>query len=603
MHKMNISEYKREKGDKVIYYGKVSLKKGYIFVDGDEYFYEFVGKNSCYSLLELLHPDDVQEFLELEKKLEDGPQYALLRMKCYNDRYRYLYVILQKNGRMFEDFASIDMSFCDFMSIRERYVEYITIVKKYRQFMSLSSDSFFEYIHDTDEMNIYRYVNRKSIPVLRRSLESIWAEISETEGVEEKDIEQFRLIYDSLKNKTERFEACIKVGVFENQLWNVRYHIKGCLLTTEQGNCMSVGIISALDSEEKKQSYYLSENALDPGTGLLNKRAINEYAVEKLQEQAIAGKGLYLAVMDVDDFKQINDRYGHMYGDEVLAKVAEIVKNVVDARGFTGRFGGDEFMVVMEGISTEQDLRRVLKTISKQIEWEFQDIKEGLVVTTSWGIAKFPDDGKSFEELFQKADKCLYIAKRKGKNRYIIYDEKKHGDIVNEKEALRNTGIKAMVSEEKKASVMSELVLQLNADGVEALPQAMTKMMEYFDMDGVAVYAGKDMQRICSVGDYVNPIQNLTCMQDEAYLKLFDDKGIYMESTINRLDNTYLSAYKLYQQQENGKFIQFVAFQEGRPWAVVAFDFFNRSPKLGSTDQGFITIVGRLMAQIALHME
>lgn len=107
-------------------------------------------------------------------------------------------------------------------------------------------------------------------------------------------------------------------------------------------------------------------------------------------------KSYYLTIIDVDDFKTINDTYGHMFGDEVLSRVSEIIRSDLNARGVAGRFGGDEFMILFENVKSEQELRLILKTITKNIQWAF-------------------------------ADKALYIAKAKGKNRYIIYDGRKHG--------------------------------------------------------------------------------------------------------------------------------------------------------------------------------
>ena len=83
------------------------------------------------------------------------------------------------------------------------------------------------------------------------------------------------------------------------------------------------------------------------------------------------------------------------------------------------------------------------------------------------------------------------------------------------------------------------------------------------------------------------------------YQELFDEQGVYMESTMSRLKDSYKEAGRMYVSQENGKFVQFMAVREGRPAAVVAFDFFNRSPKLGGTDTGMIRIIGALMAEVA----
>ena len=361
---------------------------------------------------------------------------------------------------------------------------------------------------------------------------------------------------------------------------------------------LSVGIITALEGTEERKSYYLTESAYDPGTGLFNKRAINEYTIERIRDCQNTHEGLYLAIIDVDDFKTINDTYGHMFGDEVLSRVSEIIRSDLNARGVAGRFGGDEFMVLFENVKSEQELRLILKTITKNIQWAFAD-KE-VSVTTSWGIAKYPEDGSSLEELFKIADKALYIAKAKGKNRYIIYDERKHGNIVTDREIQQNSGIRStIVSDSRKAQIVQELTLKLHKEGAGALKSALEAVCAGFDIDGAAVYTGDDMHRSISVGKYVNPIQNLTWAMDKKYQELFDEQGVYMESTMSRLKDSYKEAGRMYVSQENGKFVQFMAVREGRPAAVVAFDFFNRSPKLGGTDTGMIRIIGALMAEVA----
>lgn len=599
----NISAYQIGEDEEIIYYGKAALRKGYYFVDGDEPFYHFIGKNSVYSVVELLHPEDVEAFVEAAGKLEQDPQCLVVRMRCYNDKYRCLYLTLNQTDRVLDGVNLINLEFSDFMLLRERYDVYVSLIKKYRQFMSLVPQMFFEYIYETDEMSAYQYVNQKSIPLFKRKLADIQADILADPDYSEAEKLHYNSCCDILRKGAERFDFTLQSKLFyKDSPKEGKYQLKGCILYRHGKKQMVVGTISVLGQANEKKSYYLSDNAIDPGTGLLNKRAIHEYTIEQIQYCGSVGKSMYLAVMDIDNFKNVNDTFGHMFGDEVLAKVAEIIRGVLEGRGFCGRFGGDEFMIVMDSISSEAELRRVLKTIAKNIMWAFDQRKVEVNITTSTGIAKFPDDGKNFEELFKIADKALYIAKLKGKDRYIIYDEQKHKDFTNEETVTRNTSIKAMVSDEQKAKIIADLVLKLHTQGVDALDEAMKTMRDYFDMDGVTIYVGEKMYRVKTLGKYENPIQRLTCMWDEAYLGMFDAQGIYQESTIHKLMQLSPEAYEMYVQQENGKFIQCVAFREKKPVAVIAFDFFNRSPKYGVSDFGMITLAGRLMAEIACQL-
>ena len=601
----NISAYKAGEDEEIIYYGKAALRKGFYFVDGDESFYRFIGKNSVYSVIELLHPEDVESFVDAAGKLDEDVQRLLVRMRCYNDKYRCLYITLYKTERMLDDVYLIDMVFSDFMLLKERYDVYVTLIKKYRQFMSLVPQMFFEYVFETDEMSAYQYVNQKSIPLFRRRLADIEADILADTDYSEEEKLHYVSCCDIMRKGADRFDfTLLSKMFFKNDTVNGRYRLKGCVLYQRGERHMSVGTISVLDEAHEKKSYYMSENAIDPGTGLLNKRAIQEYAIEQVQYCAQVGRSMYIAVMDIDNFKTVNDTFGHMFGDEVLSKAAEIIRGVLDGRGFCGRFGGDEFMIVMDGISTETELRRVLKTIAKNLLFAFDQRQQvEISITTSTGIAKYPDDGMSFEELFQIADKSLYIAKMKGKNRFIIYEEEKHGAFIHEENmTVRNTSVKAMVSDEQKAKIIADLVSKLYTQGHLMLEEAMSTMRDYFDMDGVTIYVGEDMHRKKTLGIYVNPIQNLLYMHDSAYLGMFDAQGIYQESTIHKLMQLSPEAYESYVQQENGKFIQCVAFRDGKPMAVVAFDFFNRSPKFGTSDFGMITIAGKLMAEVACQL-
>lgn len=590
MEKANITEYKTAPGAYIAYYGRAAIKNEYEFINGDESFYHFIGKNSGYSLLDLLHPDDKQDFLSVADDLDKGRQCTIVRMKDAEDNYRLLYLEIELNGKKYGDFKSFNLEFSNFMELKDRYVKYVELVKKYREFMGLSENMFFEYNHETDMINIYRYVNVKSVPVLKKKMSEIK---NENCGSGE-----FEMFYDFLKKDVDRFNAEFEAKCLMKDAEG-RYSIKGCTLYDNGQRVMAVGLIKSIGGRSEKKSYYMTDSAYDPGTGLYNKRAIQEYAMEKTQE----GKDFYLVMMDVDDFKKVNDSFGHMFGDEVLSKVSEIMRAVIDSRGMVGRFGGDEFMLVLDSVSTEEELRRIFKTISKNIQWEYQDIKETMAITTSCGIAKFPTDATNFEGLFKKADKALYVAKEKGKNRYIIYNEEKHGAVEDAAISERSIGIKAVVSDDKKAAVVSDLVLKLNTEGFDAFNEVMEKLRSYFDVDGISVYAGSDLHRVSISGKYINPIEKLDCIRNEYSIKELDKRGVRVEKNFGKVALQNPEMHRLYELQENKEFVQCAARRGDEILAVVSFDYFNRAPKIGASDLGFITIAGRLMAEIASGLE
>lgn len=166
-------------------------------------------------------------------------------------------------------------------------------------------------------------------------------------------------------------------------------------------------------------------SALDPLTGVLTRTGIERAACERIQN----GIRITLIILDIDFFKTINDRYGHQKGDEVLRCTAECIRKAVGYAGKVGRLGGDEFLIVLDALSAEDGIRGVLRDVRNSVGARYPDTGMGgnPVVTVSMGGAKFPDDAADFSSLFNLADACLYRAKEKGRNRYILYTPEKHG--------------------------------------------------------------------------------------------------------------------------------------------------------------------------------
>ena len=257
---------------------------------------------------------------------------------------------------------------------------------------------------------------------------------------------------------------------------------------------------------------------------------------------------------------------------------------------------------MFENILDEAELRRILKVITKHILWAYSGVIKDFAVTTSIGISKYPDDGTAYDELFKKADKSLYIAKAKGKNRYIIYDESKHGKLDASEESDRPLGISAVLSNEKKISMISELVLKLHSDGLAVLDEALAKLQEYFDVDGIAIYKGSSWKRVYSVGKYIGAIDNFP-MYDGDYKSNFDESGVYSENNTRHINTHYPMVYSALEKQETTAFVQ-VWLDDGNYGGVmISFDVFNRSSKRSESDRNYMTIAGRLICELVMNSD
>lgn len=172
-------------------------------------------------------------------------------------------------------------------------------------------------------------------------------------------------------------------------------------------------------SEKIRETQRLAERMAelansDPVTGLYNHRAFFEKSERRLAEGPA-----YLMVLDLDDFKQINDTYGHLAGDEVLKQVGRLLHEATRRVDVLGRVGGDEFAVLCPGVSSDEIAVRIAERIIRKVN-ESAGATIGCSIHISIGVAcKQPDD--TVRDLYQRADEALYAAKHKGKNACAVY--------------------------------------------------------------------------------------------------------------------------------------------------------------------------------------
>ncbi len=132
-------------------------------------------------------------------------------------------------------------------------------------------------------------------------------------------------------------------------------------------------------------------------------------------------KNMSFIFFDIDHFKKINDKHGHLTGDEVLKVVAHTIEECVRDEDVVCRWGGEEIVVALLG-ADEKQAKKKAEEIRKAIERLAFNEDDGFKVTISAGVAS-TDEGVTFENIIDRADKCLYKAKRSGRNKVVVYSE------------------------------------------------------------------------------------------------------------------------------------------------------------------------------------
>jgi diguanylate cyclase (GGDEF)-like protein/PAS domain S-box-containing protein len=191
---------------------------------------------------------------------------------------------------------------------------------------------------------------------------------------------------------------------------------------TQSGRQMSQGLLVDTTDRKRLESKLIHDALHDPLTGLANRVLLRDHLERALARQIRSGGPVALLFVDLDDFKRINDSYGHAAGDQILAQVAGRLVGAVRADDVVGRQSGDEFAVLLGQIHTDDEAIASAERILGELRRPILLGARSIVVGGSIGIALTSERGTAAEELLTQADAAMYAAKASGKGRHAVYD-------------------------------------------------------------------------------------------------------------------------------------------------------------------------------------
>jgi diguanylate cyclase (GGDEF)-like protein len=229
----------------------------------------------------------------------------------------------------------------------------------------------------------------------------------------------------------------------------------------------------------EEQVRYLANH--DPVTGLGNRRMAQDFLRASIQDARATGSGVGVLVIDLDDFKLVNDTFGHSTGDRLLQAVAQRLVDVTvgvsdrswgceeDSQPIVARLGGDEFLMVLPQLAGPEEAGRVavalLQKVAEPVELEGRE----LVVSGTVGIAAFPADGADVETLLRNGDTAMHHAKERGRNTYQFYSEAMNS-LVLKRLLLENKLRRAIEDEHLELQFQPKVDLETGrVQGLEAL--------------------------------------------------------------------------------------------------------------------------------------
>lgn len=360
--------------------------------------------------------------------------------------------------------------------------------------------------------------------------------------------------------------------------------IRASAIRDEAGNLARIaGIIINIDAEKQAERLLQDRAERDALTKLTNKTAARKQAEEYLSRYS-HGTSCALLIIDLDDFKQVNDQYGHLFGDAVLTKAAREIEKLFRNQDIVARIGGDEFMVLMRGVSDRTLLENRCRRLLQIFQTTFHNQKHKLPLSCSIGIALFPEHGSTYFELFNRADQALYRSKAKGKNSYSFYDEVE--DLHPAQKQQRTSTNTPIDSDEEPGLAESGLVryafqqLYSARDTEKAINDILSLVGSKMNVSRVYVFENSEDNRFCSntyewcnvgIEPQIGNLQYISYERDiPGYEDNFDEQGIFYCPDVAELPQR---AYDIVAEQgiqsmlqcairDNGVFRGYIGFDE-----------------------------------------
>lgn len=500
-----------------------SVDKYYLISVSSKPFNEYFGEISYGNILEAAYEEDKERLSEFIDSYDGRAKSEIFRFYNAKKEVRYNHLFLFENKGMNNNHI-IDIEMVDIESIEATNKSLRDDVSKHKLLLGLAREYTFTYNRDNNIFSMYRYDVESREIIYKMDLDD-WKRKMLSEGyIAESDRDMFSTLITEIRTYTQTFSVKVNTSMrtYNKVMETLRF--VGTVLHKASGNKIVVGRVIP---EENMHNYsqvadMIEELQYDSLTKVYNKKTITEYAIKLLKEEK--NNRVTIAVLDVDHFKKVNDIYGHMYGDKVLARVGRKLKEVVGDDGVVGRIGGDEFIIVLNAINDEHTLRGILRAIRTQIKWEFNGDFEDITISCSIGAAFSPNNGTEYEELFRKADYCLYVAKEKGRDRYVFFRDDLHAESYMASQGAKDKNMNDG-REMKELVFISGIMEKFSLDRQAAIKEIFEHMIEAFKVDSINVYWGPNLKKAYYMGKELNNSMDIPYINTEGFTKMLEDRN------------------------------------------------------------------------------
>lgn len=431
------------------------------------------------STLQLVLSEDLAVVIEALADLtekEVSSKILNFRIQCADGSIKWVNAVLARSGVVERGFPVINLVLSDITNLKIAEAKAMLEEQKYLIISDISEELPYEYDIASDTITFADKFNHifEGESVIEHPSENMLKMGLVSYDTQSAIEELFYLAKAGTEYHSTEFKLNTKNGGFQ---W---YFSTFSTIYDEEGNALRVvGLLRNIHAQKVEQQKLLIRAETDQMTGLYNK-ATTESKIQASLRELNGNSYEVLMLVDIDDFKKINDTFGHLKGDDVIIDIAKTLQEYKGDYGIAGRLGGDEFCVFLTNVLDTQLACEKAVLIAERLREIYHDECQ---VTLSIGIAA-TNQQIPYNVLLENADTALYQAKLNGKNRYYLYaDDMERGKYENDRgeSPARSDHDTAFLD-----SLLSTLFASTNT--YTAIEQAMALVGKHFDIDKICIW-------------------------------------------------------------------------------------------------------------------
>lgn len=561
----------KEKDVNVSLYPAAKVDSTFNFREANKLMYLFMEEKIYASLYKIMREDDVPRLQAAMEKCQQLPEQEevdeCVHLLNAQGVYEKFLITLQKCCE--EDRFYIELQST---SVNEKKLDALeNKLQLCKVYLTMGGKAQLLYRSAQKELLLCWTAYEQTVDLYRMSLDNWKNQMIQKEYVTGKDV----MIFESLCEAIEKAEND-RTFVFAGKILSAGTAMDGYKVRIQPVKYgqedVVVGSWTIMNGKSGDSvDDYLEGTFIDSLTAILNKRAITEYAQKAVQP----GKQVAIAVLDIDYFKNVNDTYGHLFGDQVIAAVADVIKRAVGDAGMIGRIGGDEFLIVLENYMDLSGLRSYLRTIKNEIAMLFLDRVGDNRLSCSIGVSQCGIDGEDYDTLFRTADKALYIAKQKGRSRFIIYNVEKHGRLSAADDVLEMDmkEIRGNYYSEQELSAMNRMFTEFILKGREVLPDLLEQAVKTLMTDRIQVFWKTDKEVLAAYPFSILWEEKTTgLLENQSYMDMFENDLLMITNT-NYLEYPYPEIFAALKEHNVLSIMQYrLRDREGKVCGLVSLE-------------------------------